>query len=262
MRILMVNVPHPAIGSRASREHLPPLSLLAVAVPLIDAGHEVSLIDGELDNLPLDEITRRCVIAAPQAVLLGHSGSTSAHPIVADLTRRLRPTMPRVWIVYGGIFPTYHWREILDAEPQIDVIVRGEGEETAPRLIAALRNGSPLAAIDGIAFRDGGWPVATPPAVMLKDLDRYRVAWELVDFPRYSYWGGKRAVVVQGSRGCPHLCNYCGQRGSGCNGAIATRGLSPPRSPSCTAATASSSLISPTRTRPPQSGCGARFWRR
>ena len=39
--------------------------------------------------------------------------------------------MPQVWIVYGGIFPTYHWREILDAEPQIDVIVRGEGEETA-----------------------------------------------------------------------------------------------------------------------------------
>jgi hypothetical protein len=32
----MVNVPHPAIGSRASREHLPPLSLLAIAGPLIE----------------------------------------------------------------------------------------------------------------------------------------------------------------------------------------------------------------------------------
>ncbi|TGT20341.1 radical SAM protein, partial [Mesorhizobium sp. M4B.F.Ca.ET.172.01.1.1] len=30
---------------------------------------------------------------------------------------------------------------------------------------------------------------------------------------RYSYWGGKRAVIMQFSRGCPHLCNYCGQRG-------------------------------------------------
>ena len=213
MRILMVNVPHPAIGSRASREHLPPLSLLAIAGPLLDAGHEVGLIDGELDYLPLDEIARRCVRAAPEAVLLGHSGSTSAHPIVTDLTRRLRAAMPRVWIVYGGIFPTYHWREILDAEPQINVIVRGEGEETALRLIAALQSGSPLAAIDGIAFRSGGRAVATRPAAMLGDLNPYRIAWELVDFPRYSYWGGKRAVVVQWSRGCPHLCNYCGQRG-------------------------------------------------
>ncbi len=39
------------------------------------------------------------------------------------------------------------------------------------------------------------------------------VRWELIDHARYSYWGGLRAVVVQFSRGCPHLCNYCGQRG-------------------------------------------------
>ena len=48
---------------------------------------------------------------------------------------------------------------------------------------------------------------------MIRDLDAYRVGWELIDHARYSYWGGLRAVVVQFSRGCPHLCNYCGQRG-------------------------------------------------
>src|SRR6202035_4455639 len=72
------------------------------------------------------------------------------------------------------------------------------------------RRAPPLA---GTPSRGGGRAVATHPAAMLQDLDPYRVAWELVDFPRYSYWGGKRAVVVQWSRGCPHLCNYCGQRG-------------------------------------------------
>jgi anaerobic magnesium-protoporphyrin IX monomethyl ester cyclase len=35
----------------------------------------------------------------------------------------------------------------------------------------------------------------------------------LIDHTRYSYWGGLRAVVVQFSRGCPHLCSSCGQRG-------------------------------------------------
>lgn len=35
----------------------------------------------------------------------------------------------------------------------------------------------------------------------------------MIDHTRYSYWGGLRAVVVQFSRGCPHLCSYCGQRG-------------------------------------------------
>jgi anaerobic magnesium-protoporphyrin IX monomethyl ester cyclase len=48
---------------------------------------------------------------------------------------------------------------------------------------------------------------------MIRDLDAYRVGWELIDHARYGYYGGKRAVVMQFSRGCPHLCNYCGQRG-------------------------------------------------
>jgi len=42
-------------------------------------------------------------------------------------------------------------------------------------------------------------------------LDACRVGWELIDFSRYTYYGKRRAVVVQFSRGCPHRCHYCGQ---------------------------------------------------
>jgi anaerobic magnesium-protoporphyrin IX monomethyl ester cyclase len=213
VRILLINPPHPAIGSRIPREQLPPLGLLSVGGPLIDAGHDVALIDAEFGPMPIEDIVTQAVARAPDAILLGHSGSTSGHPIVCELTCALRAELPDVWIVYGGVFPTYHWREILVEEPQIDVIVRGEGEETTPRLIGALADGRPLLAIRGIAFRDKGVVVGTPPAPVIADLDAFRVGWELIDHARYSYWGGKRAVVVQFSRGCPHPCNYCGQRG-------------------------------------------------
>jgi anaerobic magnesium-protoporphyrin IX monomethyl ester cyclase len=111
------------------------------------------------------------------------------------------------------VFPTYHWREILNEEPYVTAIVRGEGEETAQRLMRALARGHRLADIAGIAYREAGRPVVTKPAPVIRDLDAYRIGWELIDHARYSYWGGLRAVVVQFSRGCPHLCNYCGQRG-------------------------------------------------
>jgi anaerobic magnesium-protoporphyrin IX monomethyl ester cyclase len=55
--------------------------------------------------------------------------------------------------------------------------------------------------------------VGTQQAPVIQDLDSFRIGWELIDHSRYSYWGNKRAVVIQFSRGCPHLCNYCGQRG-------------------------------------------------
>jgi anaerobic magnesium-protoporphyrin IX monomethyl ester cyclase len=77
----------------------------------------------------------------------------------------------------------------------------------------ALETGGDLHEIPGLAFRQAGVPYATPPATGIANLDDYRVGWELIDHARYSYWGDRRAVVVQFSRGCPHLCNYCGQRG-------------------------------------------------
>jgi anaerobic magnesium-protoporphyrin IX monomethyl ester cyclase len=213
MRILLINAPHPAIGSRIPHEHLPPLGLLAIGGPLIDAGHDVRLLDAEFGPMATAEIVARCVAYAPSAILMGHSGSTSGHPVVAEITRALRRALPAAWIIYGGVFPTYHWREVLAGEPQIDLIVRGEGEATVLRVIAALETGAPLDGIPGIAFRTGGVPRAMPPAPVIRDLDAFRIGWELIDPARYSYWGDRRAVVVQFSRGCPHRCNYCGQRG-------------------------------------------------
>jgi len=213
MRILIINPPHLAIGSRMPREMLPPLGLLSIAGPLIDDGHDVGLLDGDVEDLPVSQIVAQAAARVPDAVLIGHNGSTSAHPTVVEILRALRPLLPDVWFIYGGVFPTYHWRECLDASPEVDVIVRGEGEETARRLMRALEQGTALDAIAGLAFRRSGRAVVTAPAAMITDLDRYRIGWELIDHSRYTYYGGMRGVVVQFSRGCPHLCSYCGQRG-------------------------------------------------
>lgn len=213
MRILLINVPHPAIGSRIPKEQLPPLGLLAVGGPLIDAGHEVSLLDGELGPMSIPALVAEAIRLEPDVVMFGHSGSSSGHPIIAETARQVKSGRPHTRIVYGGVHPTYYWREILEDEEWVDVIVRGEGEETARRLMSAVASGADLSDVPGLAFRRDGRPVATPPALVIRDLDAYRVGWELIDHSRYGYWGGKRAVVIQFSRGCPHLCNYCGQRG-------------------------------------------------
>ncbi len=213
MRILLLNPPHIAIGSRIPREQLPPLGLLSIGGPLIDAGHLVTLLDAELGPLPHDTVVARAVAHRPQVLMIGHSGSTSAHPIAMSLTKRIVAALPEVIIVYGGVFPTYHYREVLAAEPHIGVIVRGEGEKTALALMNAIEHSDDLSQVDGIAFRRDGKVIETSPATMIHDLDAYRVGWELIDPSRYGYYGGKRAVVMQFSRGCPHHCNYCGQRG-------------------------------------------------
>ena len=214
MKIVLINPPHTAIGSRVPDDHLPPLGLLSIGGPLIDAGHSVRLVDAEFGPMPLDRVVRETLRDAPDCVLLGHSGSTSAHPTALTIAAMVKAARPTTIIIYGGVFPTYHWRDVLAERNGFDIIVRGEGEATVVALLAALAGGRALATVEGIAYRDAhGLPVATLPTRTIANLDDYRVGWELIDHRRYSYWGGKRAVVMQFSRGCPHLCNYCGQRG-------------------------------------------------
>lgn len=213
MKIALLNPPHRAIGSRVPGELLPPFGLLAIGGPLIDAGHAVRLVNADLQPMEDAQILAALLDDPPDAVLLGHSGSTSAHPVVARLAPLIRAVLPGVRIVYGGVYPSYHWETVLRDCPAIDVIVRGEGEETAPRLMAALATGASPETVPGIAFRRGGQPHATPPAPMLRDFAAARIGWELIDFADHSYWGGRRAVIHQFSRGCPHPCTYCGQRG-------------------------------------------------
>src|SRR6185312_3208211 len=192
MKILIINPSHPSIGSRIPREHLPPLGLLSLGGPLIDAGHAVRLLDAEFGPMTVEEILAEVQKLGPDAVLLGHSGSTSAHPMATRIARAVRAARPETWIIYGGVFPSYHWRDILEDEPAFDIIVRGEGEETIVRLVTALENRLSLEQITGIAFRFGTqstpirsgaeYPedvniIATPPAPIIRDLDACRVGW-------------------------------------------------------------------------------------
>lgn len=212
-RILLLNVPHTAIGSRMPREHLPPLGLLSIGGPLIDAGFEVKLLDAEFGPMPMHSIIEHALAYDPNFVLLGHSGSTSAHVTIISIIKAIKQQAPHIITIYGGVFPTYHWHDVLNETAEIDFVVRGEGEHTTPILINSILQKQNLSDVAGIAYRSYGQPYATAAAVMINNLDDYRIGWELIDHSRYSYWGNQRAVIVQFSRGCPYLCNYCGQRG-------------------------------------------------
>ncbi len=211
MYLLIINPPHLSIGSRLAHEHLPPLGLLSIAGPLIDAGHQVELLDADYYNYSIEFIVAEILKRNPDAILLGHSGSTSAQPIINKITAEIRKISIEIRCIIGGVFPTYHWKEILESQPQIDFIVCGEGEAICLELIKALEDQSSLESIKGIAFRNNKVAIKTTAADNIACLDDYRIAWELMKDYNYTYWGKRKAVVIQFSRGCPYPCTYCGQ---------------------------------------------------
>ncbi|MEW6745328.1 MAG: cobalamin-dependent protein [Planctomycetota bacterium] len=214
MRVLLINPPYQTITSTVGVGPQIPLGLLMVGGSLLDSGHQVQFLDAESRRLSIARVVQEVLAARPEVVMTGHAGSTPAHPITMKTLQAIKLAAPEVKTVYGGVYPTYQADKILRTQPAVDIIVRGEGEETSRRLLAALA--SPpcdLTALPGLAFREEqGGVRMTAPAAPIRLLDRYRIGWELVDdWDRYRCFGLGRAAIVQFSRGCPHRCTYCGQ---------------------------------------------------
>jgi len=226
MRIALVHAPLQSMISDRALGYQTPLGLLTLAGPLLDRGFPVDLVDAARDQLTDEQIVQRLGRIRPDIVMVGHSASTKAHAGSLRLLRAVKESLPNAVTIYGGVHPTYHFQEILANHPAVDVVVRGEGEETVLDLVASLsqvfgaqpdetfasNTNEALSQVAGIAWRRDGRVILNAPRPPLEDLDSHRIAWELIpDWDRYQAFGIGRTAVVQFSRGCPHRCTYCGQ---------------------------------------------------
>lgn len=211
MRILLLTPARRFIANRFGLGYQIPLGLVLLGGPLVDAGHTVKLIDNELYGWQGAELVEEVARFGPDCILIGHTGSTAAHTTCVSTAQSLRGAFPEVKIAYGGVYPSYAAKEILQKYNAIDVIVRGEGEATVLDLVAAWQGGTSLAVVKGMTWRDGQsirMNASRPP---IECLDQYRPGWELVDWTAYRLFGMGRSAGIQFSRGCTLTCTYCGQ---------------------------------------------------
>ena len=213
MKVVCVVPPVHFLVNEIGHGYLPPLGLLRVAGPLVDAGFTVELLDADASHLSYQDIVARLRDIGADIVLVGHSGSMPANPVALNLLAAIKAALPRLVTVYGGVYPTYACRELLRGEPAVDFIVYGEGEVTTRELLTAVRDGKrDFGMVAGLAWRSNDEIVMNRPRQPIQDLDEFRTAWELVNWSLYrnNHISG-RSAVVGFSRGCPHTCTYCGQ---------------------------------------------------
>lgn len=209
MRVLLLCPARRFLANRTGLGYQIPLGLVLIGGPLADDGHSVRLVDNDVLGWDDARLAEEIAAWAPDRILVGHTGSTAAHPVSMGTARALKRRLPRTPIVYGGVYPSYSSRTVLEENPAVDVVVRGEGEET----VRELARERPLETIRGITWREGDEIVENPARPPIIDLDRYRPGWELVDWSAYSLFGYSPAAGIQFSRGCPLRCTYCGQWG-------------------------------------------------
>jgi len=189
-----------------------PLSLLYVGGALQQAGYDVALYDAMTRFDTLEDVRRTLRRERPDAVFVTCITATVVDGM--EVCRIAREEVPEALTVLGNTHPTFMYEEILREHPEVDVIVCGEGEETAVELMNTRHAGGDLSKVRGIAYRAGDRVVATPRRGFIRDLDALEPAWNLVPWKEYSYRvkPGSTLAVVSSSRGCKQHCSFCSQR--------------------------------------------------
>lgn len=210
-RILLVTPPYHS-GVVESAGSWLPLGLLYIGGALKRAGYDVALYDAMTKFHTLDEVRATIRREQPEAVMVSCITATVMDGI--EVCRITRQEVPEALTVLGNTHPTFMYRDILDNYPEVDVIVRGEGEITTVELMDAWKAKADLHRVNGLAFRENGGIVTTPSRPFCPNLDDFSPAWDLVPWHEYSYRPkpGSTLAVVSSSRGCKQHCSFCSQR--------------------------------------------------
>lgn len=181
----------------------PPLGLAYVGAAIREAGYSVKIDDIGPTETRLAELAQ--FIRNESVWAVGISSFIANHGNGMRTASYLKAEFPDLFVFMGGPQATYIYEEVL-ASGVIDVVVRFEGEITAPLLLGAHRSGANLADIDGLAYRDEQDQIqCTSRRPSITDLDALPYpAWDLLDVERYQQPG----IILTG-RGCPYHCIFC-----------------------------------------------------
>jgi radical SAM superfamily enzyme YgiQ (UPF0313 family) len=218
MRVLLLEppkIPWEMMGDVVA----PPLGLAQLAGCLEQAEIPVEILDANALEIGWQKLG--AAIARTKPDLIGITVFTPHVPEVARAVRVVRQAVPQALIVLGGPHVTFTVEETLATMPDVDIVVRGEGDQIVVDLVRALdaagdvRGALPveaLADVPGISFRQDGRIVENPAPPPLDLATLPMPAFHMMPMERYHFasLGGPFATVVA-SRGCPFQCTFCSE---------------------------------------------------
>lgn len=200
-------------------EYLPPPTGLLILAAYIEEklpDVEIEILDCQAERKDFRDIEKHIESHSPSIILT--SGFTCNAYVCARVAEMAKKVNPDIVTIVGGQHFSFAAEGSLNDYPEIDYIIRGEGEVTLLELIKALRNNKNIVEVKGLSFRLDGKIIHTQPRPLIENLDTLPYpAYHLVEnnLKKYHFtmMAGKntRYMILEGSRGCSHRCSFCTQ---------------------------------------------------
>lgn len=184
------------------------LGLGYIAAGLRQNGYDVEILDSRVEGLTVEDTANE--ILKRDATFIGFTmPSGILYWQVAEIIRRVREKNKQAHITIGGQYPTFAYNYILRHLPEVDSIVRFEGDETIIELINNLEYPDKWTEIKGLALRKGDTIITTPGRRLVEVLDSlpFPARDTLQKVIRES-----GVAIVSTSRGCYAGCKFCSVR--------------------------------------------------
>jgi anaerobic magnesium-protoporphyrin IX monomethyl ester cyclase len=198
MDVLLVN---PRFNGKSE---IPPLGLVSLAATLLDNNMKVSVLDLDILSEKEADFSLKRVLEKERPSIVGVTSLSDSFESAMDVCHAVKCQNADTLTVLGGIHPSVLSESILKDHEAVDVVVRGEGENSLCELAGRILRGLGPRGIDGVSFREGGKIVHNRDRAFEKDLDLLTIpAHHLLE--NRLYW----TRSISSSRGCVHHCTFC-----------------------------------------------------
>jgi radical SAM superfamily enzyme YgiQ (UPF0313 family) len=218
MKVLLLTPPAPRLHNPATAQEdlLPPRTWVPLGIAYLASALRENGVETLYQDLHDDSwIGAASLLRRERPDVVGIScftlGRTNAHRLATEARR----VLPGARIVMGGPHATFFPEHAL-ANPAVDVVALGEGEETIVELVERFEENADLTDVPGLALRSADGVFRTPPRERSTGLDHLAFpAYDAFDLSQYKspeipeQYRSLTGTHLLSSRGCPFHCGFC-----------------------------------------------------